>query len=191
MRGEDAMNEVLRKLAGGNLRSDGRADEVADAVIRRPRLFPRLLEGLSEPDGLIRGRSAHAVERISRAHPEWVRKWIPALSELGARDPVPMVRWHMAMILGNLVYPESQAGKILSALLKMLEDDSVFVKSWALTELAILGRKYPRTRKKILRSVRPFSRDASVSVRGKASKVVRVLENDAEPIPAGWVKAAG
>jgi hypothetical protein len=60
------MNTLLQKLSGGDLRSNGRAEEVAERVTRNPRLLEQLLEGLSEPDDVIRARTAHALERVSR-----------------------------------------------------------------------------------------------------------------------------
>jgi hypothetical protein len=60
------MNTLLQKLSGGDLRSDGRADEVAEEVTRNPRLLGQLFEGLSEHDDVIRARTAHALERVSR-----------------------------------------------------------------------------------------------------------------------------
>jgi len=62
------MNALLRKLSGGDLRSDGRANEVAEEVIRNPELLEQLLEGLDEPDDLVRARTVHVMERISRTN---------------------------------------------------------------------------------------------------------------------------
>ena len=62
------MNALLRKLSGGDLRSDGRANEVAEEVIRTPELLEQLLEGLDEPDDLVRARTVHVMERISRTN---------------------------------------------------------------------------------------------------------------------------
>jgi hypothetical protein len=95
------------------------------------------------------------------------------------------------MILGGLTYSEGEVDPIVGALLRMLADDSVFVKSRMLTELAVLGRNYAPTRGRILRRVRPCSRNRSGSVRSKAAKILRILENGAASIPVGWVKAGG
>ena len=57
------MNTLLRKLSGGDLRSDGSANEVAGEVVRNPQLFEQLLEGLGEPDDVVRARTVHALEK--------------------------------------------------------------------------------------------------------------------------------
>ena len=60
------MNELSALLTGGDLRSDGEADTVADKVLESLDLFDRLFEGLSESDDVVRARTAHALEKISR-----------------------------------------------------------------------------------------------------------------------------
>ena len=67
------MNELLEKLAGGDLRSDGKASEVADEVVANPGLLPQLAEGLDETNDLVRARTAHALERISRKNGEMLQ----------------------------------------------------------------------------------------------------------------------
>ena len=57
------MNQLLNWLADGDLRSDGSATEVADLVLKNPHLLADLLEGLDEPNEVVRGHTAHALER--------------------------------------------------------------------------------------------------------------------------------
>ncbi|HVP20423.1 MAG TPA: hypothetical protein VMS73_01030 [Anaerolineaceae bacterium] len=183
------MNELIIMLSGGSLISDGRANEAADRVLANPKLFDQLVEGLSESDAVIRARTAHALERISRTHPEMLKELFPKFIEMATRDPVPMVRWHIAMIFGNLPLSIETVEEIIPVLFRMLEDPSVFVKSWAMVSLTILGRQHESMRKGISDHIRPLQNDRSVAIRSKAIKAVKILENDAEPIPAGWVKA--
>ncbi len=182
------MNELLNKLTGGNLQSDGKANEVADMVINNPDLNKLLIDGLFEPDDLIRGRTAHAIERISRTHPELVRRMLPRLINMAMNDNVPMVKWHMAMIFGNLSYTKGKVDLIVTTLLNMLKDNSVFVKSWALVSLAITGKKYKYTRPRIITKIREYSNEKSISVRTKVAKVLNILQNN-ETIPSGWIKS--
>lgn len=51
------MNYLLSKLAGGDLRSDGRADEVIKTILKDPELLTLLTEGLTEPDVVVRART--------------------------------------------------------------------------------------------------------------------------------------
>jgi len=185
------MNNLLEMLSGGNLQSDGRANEVAEQVVRNPNLFSKLAEGLWEPKDLVRARTAHAIERISRAHPEMVLSLLPKFIELSVRDAVPMVKWHIAMIFGNLTVSDEQQDEILAALFQMLKDTSVFVKSWSIVSLTILGHKDTSKRRKIINKLKYLQNDKRISIRSKAIKALTVLRDVNEPIPAGWVKAGG
>jgi len=182
------MNELIQILSGGSLISDGRANEVADRVLANPELFDQLEEGLSESDPVIRARTAHAVERISRTHPEMLTGLLPKFIEMAIHDPVPMVKWHLAMIFGNLPLSAESVDEIILVLFRMLEDASIFVKSWAMVSLTVLGRQHTSFRKVIADHIRPLQKDRSVAIQSKAIKAVKILENDAELIPAGWIK---
>ena len=183
------MNELLELLTGGDLRSDGRANEVADEVIKNPHLFDKLVKGLSESDDLVRARTAHALERISRSNPEMLSAHLPQLIELTKKDKVPMVKWHIAMIFGNLALFEEKINSMILTLFDLLEDQSVFVRSWAIVSLSVIGRKYPSMRGEIISRIRALQNDGSIAIRTKVAKALNVLENEDLPMPAGWLKS--
>ncbi len=97
------MDNLLYKLKGGTLISDGNADEVADEVLTNPRFFNNLMEGLNVQDNVIRARAAHALEKVSRIHADWFRTHLTLLTTLAEDDPVPMVRWHLVMLLTRIM----------------------------------------------------------------------------------------
>lgn len=183
------MNKLLRKLSGGDLRSDGRANEVAKEVIQNPRLLEQLLDGLNEPDDVIRGRTAHALERVSRTNQDMFRELMPQLISISMRDRVPMVKWHFAMIFGNTAFAAKDTGSIVSALLRLLTDESVFVRSWAISSLCVIGKRDGRRRRKIIGALKVLRDDKSVAIRARAAKALRVLQNENELLPAGWSRA--
>jgi hypothetical protein len=130
------------------------------------------------------------LERVSRSRPELL---IPHLSQLigvAREDDVAMVRWHVAMIFGNLaMFPES-VDVIIKVLVDFLGDESAFVKSWSISSLTIYSKLYPERREDILDRVVPLQGDASAAVRNRAFKAVRALEADGNRIPPGWVKSS-
>ncbi|WXG42053.1 MAG: hypothetical protein WED07_15040 [Candidatus Freyarchaeum deiterrae] len=182
------MNELLEKLTGGDLRSDGRGDEVADEVIRNPLLLDKLVEGLSESDDVIRARTVHALERISRTKPELLQGLTSRFIELADTDTVPMVKWHLAMIFGNMTFSEKETDTVVSALFRLLKEDSVFVKSWAIVSLTIIGRKNMKKKGEISSRIKTFQNDKSIAIRTKVAKALRILENENEQIPPNWIK---
>lgn len=183
------MNELLKLLTGGDLRSDGRADDVADEVIKNPHLFDKLIEGMSEADNIVRARTSHALEKISRSNPEMLYDHLSKIIETANKDQVPMVKWHLAMILGNLAVFKEQINLVTSALFQLLEDPSVFVRGWSIVSLGIIGRKYPGKRGNIIRKIRPLQNDKSIAIRTKVAKAMNILENEEVPMPAGWLKS--
>lgn len=184
------MNHLLHMLSGGTLQSDGGANQVADLVVAQPELFDLLLEGLSQSDDLIRGRAAHAVERVARSRPDLVHPHLAQMMHLARRDPLPMVRWHMAMIPPHLPLEEAQAGGVADALLEMLDDSSAFAASWAIVSLVLLGRRYPAERGRIAERMRPLLKSHSAAISRKALKAVWLLENVCASVPAGWIKCS-
>jgi HEAT repeat protein len=183
------MNKLLTRLGGGDLRSDGNANEVADEVIRNPDLFGSLIEGLDEPDDVIRARTAHAIEKISRTKQDLLLKLMPKFRRLAIDDKVPMVKWHLAMIFGNMSLMKEAADQATSALIQILDDDSVFVRSWAITSLALIGRRDERKRPRIIEKMMPLQNNDSIAVRTKAKKALDILQNENVPIPSGWSKS--
>ncbi len=83
------MNDLLELLKGGDLRSDGHADEVAGDVIQDLELFPLLLDGLGEEDDVVRGGTAHSLERVSRTRPELFDGLLSRLIEQSLNDKLP------------------------------------------------------------------------------------------------------
>ncbi len=183
------MNELLQKLTGGDLRSDGRANEVAEEVIKNPRLLNKLVEGLRESDNLVRARTTHALEKISRTNPEMLQGLTLQLIETALKDKVPMVKWHLAMIFGNIPFSEKEIDAVILTLFHLLNDENAFVKSWAIASLAIIGRKNKSKRKEIIGRIKALQNDESIAVRGRAIKALNILENEDEKIPISWLKA--
>ena len=183
------MNTILDWLSGGDLRSDGAADQAAEAVLQHPDLITDLIAGLDSTDAVIRGRTADALEKVSRTKPELVIGRLTALLSLLKEDPVPMVRMHAAMILGHFAgYPEF-TDKIIPELLSALDDASVFAKSWAIVSLCIYARKYPHQRRKITQKIASLSTDPSVAIQTKVRYAMEILSDDEAPFPKGRVKS--
>jgi HEAT repeat protein len=183
------MNQILHRLTGGSLISDGLANEVADEILKNPELLSDLIEGLKTSDNLVRARTAHAMERISRSQPKLIMSLLPDLIKLALHDPIPMVRWHMPMIFANIVFTEPELSSVFPILFRQLKDESVFVKTWAIASLAILGKRKEDTQNEIKRNLRALTTDPSISVRTRAKKAIGVLEG-AQRMPKGWYKGS-
>jgi len=183
------MNQLLEWLSGGDLRSDGIANEVTDFVLNDPQLISDLYEGLGVADDVVRGRTADALEKISRSRPDLLDQYLPDLIRIVKSDRVAMVRWHLAMIFGYLSINEENVEDITSVLLQLLQDESVFVRSWAIVSLCIVGRQYSRKREEIVNRITPLQHADSIAIKSKMRKAIDLLVNEAVPFPKGWVKS--
>jgi HEAT repeat protein len=132
-------NEILEKLSGGDLRSEGRAEEVALEIINNPSLLAALVEGLHSDDKVIRGRTCMTMEVVSRKHPDLLVDTIPQLIKLAAKDTVSQIRWHIAEVFGNVPISSDEIEQIIPILLEYLSDKSKIVKYCAVQTLGIIG----------------------------------------------------
>lgn len=183
------MAQMENWLSGGDLRSDGASDEVTRVIIQNPVLLPDLVACLDAEDAVVRGRAADAIEKVGRVLPDAVLPHLDRIVTALAEDEVPMVRWHLAMVLGHLVMYEDQADLIETALLERLDDESVFVVSWAIVSLCILAFQYPDRLPEITSAIVPFERSSSAALRSRARKAMAALTEPRTSLPPGWVKS--
>jgi hypothetical protein len=183
------MNQILEWLSGGDLRSDGMSNEAADFVLKNPDIFDELFEGLSVSDDVVRGRTADALEKVSRTRPDLLIDRLPKLLQVAEQDQVAMVKMHLAMTCGNLAMYEERLHELISILLDLLDDGSVFTRSWAVVSLCVIGRKYPNECHQILERIKPILKDRSIAMRTKARKAVDLLTNNDVHFPKGWIKS--
>lgn len=183
------MNQILEWLSGGDLRSDGLSDQVAEFVLAHPELLDELAAGLDQTDDVIRGRAADAVEKIARSRPEWVSQYLDRLTNLAERDPVPMVKMHVAMALGHLAMVDGARDEITTALLGLLDDVSVFARSWAIASLCIVVRLHPAERDRVVSRLAPLASESSPAIRARVRKALILLTNIDAPFPKGWIKS--
>jgi len=99
-----APNPLLNKLSGGDRRSIGQANQVAGLILRRPALFPQLIEGLSNSDPLIRMRAADAAEKVTLRRPDLLKPFKARLLHLLDEATQRELRWHLAMACMALVF---------------------------------------------------------------------------------------
>jgi hypothetical protein len=183
------MSSILEWLSGGDLRSDGMADEVVDVVLKNPPLFDEVLAGLWESDDVIRARTADALEKIARVKPEYLKDHLAQLIQLAREDPVAMVRMHLAMIFGHLAIYDELLDDLTSVLLYMLEDKSVFTKSWVIVSLCIIARRDPENLERILSQIVTYQNSSSIAIRTKVKYAVEILTDEKRPFPKGWIKS--
>ena len=183
------MNQILTWLSGSDLRSDGMANEAAQFVLDNPLVIEDLFSGLSEPDDVIRGRTADALEKISRERPDLLIDHLQEMVDLAMTDPVPMVKMHLAMIFGHLAVYQDSLEQLIPALFDLLADESVFTRSWAIVSLCIFGRKYPQECQRIVNRLSQLQGDNSAAIRSRIKNALIILTEPNAQFPKGWIKS--
>jgi HEAT repeat protein len=183
------MSQLTSLLAGHDLRSDGMATEVAELILENEELFDEILEGLGDQNPVVRGRSSDAIEKIARKRPDLVSPHLSNLIEIAKKDEVMMVRMHLAMVMGHILVTDVEIRDIFSVLKYLLNDKSVFTRSWTIVSLCILARKIPKYHKEIVEIIAPMKMDRSTAIRTKARKAIDVLLDEDALFPKGWIKS--
>jgi HEAT repeat protein len=183
------MNEILQWLSGGDLRSDGMANQAAEFILEHPRLLYELFDGLKSGEDLIRGRTADALEKVARTKPDLFIDYLPDLLHIARADQVPMVKMHLAMLFGHLLACDVDIVEILSVLLNLLDDKSAFVKSWSIVSLCIVGKRHPKYTKDIFEDIARLHDDSSIAIRTRVKKALELLGDEEAKFPKGWVKS--
>lgn len=169
------MNSILEKLAGGDLRSDGEADNVARRVIEQPDLLPYLMEGFQSDNEIIRMRTAHAVEVVSRQNGDLLETFKARLIEEAKTDPLPETRWHLAQVFGNLTLSDRETRIILPLLYEYLRSGTTLVRAWTVVGLGNIAKSKPRLKAEILKVITVYKNDQSLAVRNRVKQALNSL----------------
>ena len=164
--------EILNKLKGGDLRSEGKADEVAKLIVENESLLKDLIVGLSSDDKVLRGRVCMTLEIISRTNPELVERYIDDLIKLGSVDEVPQIRWHIAEIIPNVYLSQENKEQLIPILLKYLDDKSKIVKYCTIQALGFVGK----LKKDIIIEKISQYKDVSKSIDKIIKKTIELLD---------------
>ena len=124
-----------RALAGSDLRSIGRANEVARALAHDPGRTAETIALLESGDPVLRARSADALEKASRALPGMLQRQKRALLRVAARATQQEVRWHLAQMLPRLRLTLRERRQAMRQLRRYLGDESRIVQVCAMQSL--------------------------------------------------------
>ena len=168
--------DVLLLLREGDRRTIGRADQVAAAVARNPKLFPKLIEGLWSADPLIRMRAADASEKVTRKNPGLLTPYKKELLGLMTEATEQEMRWHLAAMVPRLPLNAAERELAISSLNTYLEDRSSIVKTFALQGLADLAQGDPTIQPTVVEILRDATRNGTPAMKARSRKLLLRLE---------------
>ena len=130
------------KLGGGDLRSIGKANEVAKEV-KSQECFDSLFLCLYKEDRLTVMRAADAIEKITKAHPEYLASHKEALLRFCRCETPKEFKWHLALLLPRLPLTVQEALPVFEILKKwaLAPNESKIVRANALESLYLLSKE--------------------------------------------------
>lgn len=167
-----ASNDLLKKLGGGDRRSIGRSNEVAELVCKRPVLFAQLVEGMSAVDPLVRMRAADAAEKVSLKEPSLLHPCKGKLLRLLEEAEEQELRWHLAQMVPRLPLTSEERLRVTAIFRRYLEDRSSIVKTCAMTALADLAANDGSQRQETTALLRDVMRNGTAAMKARARKLL-------------------
>jgi hypothetical protein len=166
---------LLSRLAGGDRRSLGHADEVVATVMKNPRMFGALMSGLWDADPIVRMRAADAVEKVTRTKRKLLRKYKKELLGLMAEEAQIEVRWHLALMVPRLELNAKEKETAASLLRRYLEDRSAIIRTHALQGLADLAETDASMRPAVIELLCEATRSGTAAMKARSRKLLLKL----------------
>ncbi len=171
------MNQILKQLIGGDLRSIGKANEVVQQILDNSQLFPDVFEGLTSDEPIIRMRSADVIEKVAKQHPEYLQPFKSQLINEISRIDQKEVQWHIAQMFAYLTIDQSERDTIMNILLTYLsQNTSAIVKTFSMQTLAIFAERYPDIRPEIIELIECLMKTGSPAIISRGKKLLSRLK---------------
>jgi hypothetical protein len=166
----------LAQLEGGDRRSIGRSDEIAELVLKKPRMFAALFKGLWSEDPLVRMRAADAVEKVTRTKRELLQPYKKELLGLLVEESQQEVRWHLAAMVPRLALTAKERQIAADSLRTYLEDRSSIVRTFVLQGLVDLAEDDANMRPAVIELLRESTRNGSAAMKARSRKLLARME---------------
>ena len=109
---------------GGKKNTLGRAEEVVQIVLADQSRLDELYECLFEDDAWLRMRAIDALEKVCRAHPEWLEPYVERLlGEVAVIDQAS-VHWHLAEVFRAIELTPDQRKQAITLMKRNIGNSS-------------------------------------------------------------------
>lgn len=170
-------NDILSKLALGDLRTIGKSEEVVNEVLNNPHLISKLLLGLENDNKGIRMRSADVLEKVVKQLPGTLDNNVNTVIELAKKADQQEVQWHLAQIVTYISLNPSQARKFAEIILNYyLDSKSSIVKVFSLTALVHLSKLTKLESINVKELVNKALKSDKSSISTRAKKLVKEIK---------------
>jgi hypothetical protein len=164
-------------LKGKDRRSIGRANEVAELVLREPGRFRELVKCLWSDDPVLRMRAADAAEKVTVQKPRLLvpfkAELLGLLSEAEQKD----LRWHLALMIPRLSLTRPERRRVGEELKRYLEDSSSIVKTFALQGLTEIAADDAALRPQVRELLEQSVRTGTPAMKARARKLLKEFKD--------------
>lgn len=168
-------HSILQKLQGGDLRSIGAADEVAQAVLTDASLVAVLMLGIKQGEPVVRMRCADVLEKASRDRSEFLQVHAVDLQGLLNTSQAKEVLWHLLQMVPRVTWSKSQLTQIFLAVENCLTNTSSIVKACAMQALVDLLVQAPEQMARVQQHIAELSVTGTAAMRSRGKKLLRQL----------------
>jgi hypothetical protein len=169
---------ILNRLTGGDRRSIGQSNEVVALVLKRPALFPELMQGLRNSDTLIRMRAADAAEKVSLQRPDLLEPFKSKLLRLLDEATEQELRWHLARMVPRLHLSKKDRQRAAFAFRLYMSDQSSIVKTSAMQALADLASADHELMPEVRKLLTTPTKNGTAAMRARGRKLLRQMERN-------------
>ncbi len=164
------LSALRETLSGGDRRSIGAADEVAELIERDARQFADAFALMSDADAVVCGRAADAVEKASRARPALLAPHKVGLLALLVGTEDSQVRWHVLQMVSRLALSPDERRSAYAIAEQSLSSDSRIIAVEALSAMFALAANDPPLREQAVaagRRVMTLKRASALQARAR------------------------
>jgi len=170
------MTDILDKLRGGDLRSTGNADAVAEEIANNPELFKVVFNGLYADDPVVRMRSADAVAKATKKRHELLAGYSSKIIFILESVDQQEVCWHMAQISPRLDLTKIENEQIVELLKGLLSHKSKIVRVSAMDALASFAERDKTLVDEVKEIIKAQMESGVPSILSRGRKLLQRLE---------------
>lgn len=168
-------SRIVGALSGGDRRSIGAANEVADWALRSADIVEELVTLLAHADPVVAMRAADALEKATRLHAANLASSKHQLLTIASRATQQEVRWHLAQILPRLDLTNPERDHMFGVMRAWLDDPSAIVRANSLEALVILAGQDIATQDDIRAILDTCVKSDSAAVQTRAKRLLKRL----------------
>jgi len=170
------MTDILYRLRGGDRRSTGNADAVAEEIVTNPELFNAVFNGLYHDDPVLRMRAADALEKAIQKCPELLAGYSSKIISILESVDQQEVCWHMAQISPRLDLTKSEKKQILELLNRLLSHKSKIVRVSAMDAMTCFAERDETIRDEVKEIIKEQMKSGIPSILSRGRKLLQRLE---------------